>query len=331
MNSTNNYDDLMARLNAIMGMDSLEKKETERAYATYKNAFWENMRTGVLQNALKESVSSSGGYLVPDSFEERIIAKLEEDNILRKVSHVIKTTRDLKIPIVLKKGGTTWVKEGELYFEDDEEFGEALISAYKLAQLTLASDELLEDSAFDLEQYILDAAVENISSAEEEAFIKGDGIKKPLGIIHQASVGAVTADSKTVDVDDMINLKYSLSEPYRHNAVWLVSSDVYIELSKIRHYKGHRFMDLSEDGETEMLLGQPVYVCKSLDNIAPGSKSAIFGDFSHFWIGDRGSRSIKRLSEKYADSGQVGFIVSERVDAKLVVPEAVKVLQTKAE
>ncbi|MBO5936458.1 MAG: phage major capsid protein [Clostridia bacterium] len=331
MNYSNNYDDLMARLNAIMGMDSPEKKETERAYATYKNAFWENMRTGVPQNALKESVSSSGGYLVPDSFEERIITKLEEDNILRKVSRVIKTTRDLKIPIVLKKGGTTWVKEGELYFEDNEEFGEALISAYKLAQLTLASDELLEDSAFDLEQYILDAAVDNISSAEEEAFIKGDGIKKPLGIIHQASVGAVTSDSNIIDVDDMINLKYSLSEPYRHNAVWLVSSDVYIALSKIRHYKGHRFMDLSEDGETEMLLGQPVYVCKSLDNIALGSKSAIFGDFSHFWIGDRGRRSIKRLSEKYADSGQVGFIVSERVDAKLVVPEAVKVLQTKAE
>ena len=331
MNSTNNYDDLMARLNAIMGMDSLEKKETERAYATYKNAFWENMRTGVLQNALKESVSSSGGYLVPDSFEERIIAKLEEDNILRKVSHVIKTTRDLKIPIVLKKGGTTWVKEGELYFEDDEEFGEALISAYKLAQLTLASDELLEDSAFDLEQYILDAAVENISSAEEETFIKGDGIKKPLGIIHQTPVGAVTADSKTVDVDDMINLQHSLREPYRHNAVWLVSSDTFLALSKIKHYRGNPFMGELPDKEGIYLLGYPIYVCKSLDNIAPGSKSVLFGDFDKFWIGDRGSRSIKRLSEKYADSGQVGFIVSERTDATLVIPEAVKVLQTKAE
>ena len=331
MNSTNNYNDLMARLNAAMGMDSPEKKETERAYATYKNAFWENMRTGVPQNALKESVSSSGGYLVPDSFEERIIAKLEEDNILRKVSHVIKTTRDLKIPIVLKKGGTTCVKEGELYFEDDEEFGEALISAYKLAQLTLASDELLEDSAFDLEQYILDAAVDNISSAEEETFIKGDGIKKPLGLIHQASVGAVTADSKTVDVDDMINLEHSLKEPYRHRAVWLVSSDTYLALSKIKHYRGNPFMGELPDKEGIYLLGYPIYVCKSLDNIAPGSKSVLFGDFDKFWIGDRGSRSIKRLSEKYADSGQVGFIVSERVDAKLVVPEAVKVLQTKAE
>ena len=90
-------------------------------------------------------------------------------------------------------------------------------------------------------------------------------------------------------------------------------------------------MELAEDGETEMLLGHPVYVCNSLDALAPGSKSVLFGDFDKFWIGDRGSRSIKRLSEKYADSGQVGFIVSERVDAKLVVPEAVKVLQTKAE
>ena len=331
MNSTNNYNDLMARLNAAMGMDSPEKKETERAYATYKNAFWENMRTGVPQNVLKESTSSSGGYLVPDSFEERIITKLEEDNILRKVSRVIKTIRDLKIPIVLKKGGTTWVKEGELYFEDDEEFGEALISAYKLAQLTLASDELLEDSAFDLEQYILDAAVENISSAEEEAFIKGDGIKKPLGIIHQASVGAVTSDSNIIDVDDMINLKHSLKEPYRHNAVWLVSSDTFLALSKIKHYRGNPFMGELPDKEGIYLLGYPIYVCKSLDNIAPGSKSVLFGDFDKFWIGDRGSRSIKRLSEKYADSGQVGFIVSERVDAKLVVPEAVKVLQTKAE
>lgn len=90
-------------------------------------------------------------------------------------------------------------------------------------------------------------------------------------------------------------------------------------------------MELSEDGETQMLLGRPVYVCNSLDSIAPGSKSVLFGDFDKFWIGDRGSRSIKRLSEKYADSGQVGFIVSERTDATLVIPEAVKVLQTTAE
>ena len=326
-----NYNDLMARLNAAMGMDSPEKKETERAYATYKNAFWENMRTGVPQNALKESSSSSGGYLVPDSFESRIIDALENKNIVRKVSHAIKTSQNLKIPVAVKNCDAIWVKEGEQHFPTEAEFGEVKIEAYKLAIMELVSDELLEDSGFDLEGYIIDSAIKKIAEAEEEAFIKEDGVKKPLGLIHQASVGAVTADSKTVDVDDMINLEHSLKEPYRHRAVWLMSGDVYAMLSKILHYRGHRFMELAEDGETEMLLGHPVYVCNSLDALAPGSKSVLFGDFDRFWIGDRGNRSIKRLSEKYADSGQVGFIVSERVDAKLVDPNAVKVLQTKAE
>ena len=326
-----NYNDLMARLNAAMGMDSPEKKETERAYATYKNAFWEKMRTGVPQNALKESSSSSGGYLVPDSFESRIIDALENKNIVRKVSHSIKTSQNLKIPVAVKNCDAIWVKEGEQHFPTEAEFGEVKIEAYKLAIMELVSDELLEDSGFDLEGYIIDSAIKKIAETEEETFIKGDGIKKPLGLIHQASVGAVTSDSNTIDVDDMINLKHSLKEPYRHNAVWLVSSDTFLALSKIKHYRGNPFMGELPDKEGVYLLGYPIYVCKSLDNIAPGSKSVLFGDFDKFWIGDRGSRSIKRLSEKYADSGQVGFIVSERVDAKLVVPEAVKVLQTKAE
>ena len=126
-----NYNDLMARLNAAMGMDSPEKKETERAYATYKNAFWENMHTGVPQNALKESSSSSGGYLVPDSFESRIIDFLENENIVRKVSHSIKTSQNLKIPVAVKNCDAIWVKEGEQHFPTEAEFGEVKIEAYK--------------------------------------------------------------------------------------------------------------------------------------------------------------------------------------------------------
>jgi len=66
-------------------------------------------------------------------------------------------------------------------------------------------------------------------------------------------------------------------------------------------------------------------------NMEPGSIPVLFGDFSYFWIGDRGKRNIKRLTERYADYGQVGFIASQRVDAKLVLPEAVKALKIKAE
>jgi HK97 family phage major capsid protein len=64
-----------------------------------------------------------------------------------------------------------------------------------------------------------------------------------------------------------------------------------------------------------------------MDDVIPGGFPVMFGDFSNYWIGDRGKRVIKRLVERYADRGQVAFLITERVDAKLVLPEAVKMLQ----
>ena len=78
------------------------------------------------------------------------------------------------------------------------------------------------------------------------------------------------------------------------------------------------------------LLGHPILVSAYLDSVAPGSKPVLFGDFSYYWIGERGKRVIKRLVEHYANQGQVAFLTSECVDAKLVLPEAIKCLEVKA-
>ena len=86
---------------------------------------------------------------------------------------------------------------------------------------------------------------------------------------------------------------------------------------------------LNED-ELDTLLGYPVYVTNEMPDADAGNKPVLFGDFSYFWIGERGKRSVKRLVERYADHGQVAYITSERVDAKLVLPEAVKCLEVKA-
>ena len=60
-----------------------------------------------------------------------------------------------------------------------------------------------------------------------------------------------------------------------------------------------------------------------------GARPVLFGDFSYYWIGDRGKRVIKRLVERYADHGQIGYLVSQRVDARLVFPEAIKALEVR--
>ena len=79
------------------------------------------------------------------------------------------------------------------------------------------------------------------------------------------------------------------------------------------------------------LFGYPVHICDFMDNVVPGGIPVMFGNFSYYWIGDRGKRVIKRLVERYADRGQVAFITTERVDAKLVLPEAVKLLKVKSD
>ena len=85
-----------------------------------------------------------------------------------------------------------------------------------------------------------------------------------------------------------------------------------------------------EKDEPLTLLGHPILVSTYLDSVVPGSKPVLFGDFSYYWIGERGKCVIKRLVERYANQGQVAFLTSERVDAKLVLPEAIKCLEVKA-
>ena len=84
------------------------------------------------------------------------------------------------------------------------------------------------------------------------------------------------------------------------------------------------------DGEPETLFGYPVYVTNNLPEIAEGNVVMLFGDFSYYWIGERGKRKMKRLEERYAEQGLVAFITSQRVDAKLVLPEAVKSVKIKS-
>ena len=193
--------------------------------------------------------------------------------------------------------------------------------------MMLVSDEMLDDAGIDLEKYIEERFAESIGSSEEEAFAKGDGLCKPFGLIYQASVGAETS---SLSIDDTIDLIYSVRAPYRKNGVFLMSDEAVSHLRKIKCHNGKPAWTGSlAEGEPLKLLGYPVFVSKAMDGISSGSIHVLFGDFSYYWIGDRGKRVIKRLSERFADRGQVGYLTFERVDAKLVMPGAIKSLKIK--
>ena len=162
-----------------------------RASAEYQKAFWDAMRTRsgegldpVIKNALQIGTDTEGGYLVPDEFERTLIEALDEENIFRKLANVISTSSgDRKIPVVASKGTASWIDEEGAIPESDDSFGQVSIGAYKLGTMIKVSEELLNDSVFNLENYIAREFARRIGNKEEDAFFTGDGSGKPTGIL----------------------------------------------------------------------------------------------------------------------------------------------------
>ena len=309
-----------------------------RASDEYKTAFWKAMKNKnsyEVHNALQVGTDSEGGYLVPDEFERTLIEALEEENLFRQLANVIMTsTGDKKIPVVASKGNASWVDEEGVIPESDDVFGQVSIGAYKLATMIKVSEELLNDSVFNLEQYIAKEFAKRIGSKEEEAFFVGDGTGKPTGIFNATGgggIGVTTASASAITMDELMDLFYSLKSPYRKNAVFVTNDATIKNIRKLKDGNGQYLWQPSlTAGQPDTLLNRPLKTSAYVPVIGSAAKTIAFGDFSYYWVADRQGRAFQRLNELYAATGQVGFKATQRVDGKLIVAEAIKVLQMKA-
>ena len=314
--------------------DGEEKKG--RATDRYKKTFWNAMRRKNfydVENALQVGTDSEGGYLVPDEFEHTMVEALEEENFFRSIATVIQTSSgDRKIPVVATKGTASWIDEEGAYPESDDSFGQVSIGAYKVATMLKVSDELLNDSVFDLEAYISKEFGRRIGAKEEEAFFTGDGKGKPTGIFNAAGGASdgVTTAAANITFDDVMDLFYAVKSPYRKKAVWVLNDTTVKALRKLKDNNGNYIWQPSvQAGQPDMILNRPYHTSAYVPEVAAGAKVMAFGDFSYYWIADRQGRSFKRLNELFAANGQVGFLASQRVDGKLILSEAVKTMAIK--
>ena len=317
--------------------DGAEK--TGRASDEYLSNFWNAMRSKVPQpyvlDALQVGTDSEGGYLVPDEYEKTLVEALEEENIFRQMAKVIQTSSgDRKIPVVATKGTASWIDEEGSFPESDDSFGQVSIGAYKLGTMIKVSEELLNDSVFDLQSYISREFARRIGNKEEEAFFSGNGSGKPLGILAAtggAQTGVTAASATAITADELMDLFYALKSPYRKKAVWVLNDSTIKAIRKLKDNNGQYLWQPSlVAGTPDTLLGRPIKTSAYMPAIAAGAKTIAFGDFSYYWIADRQGRSFKRLNELYAATGQVGFLASQRVDGKLILPEAIQLLAQKA-
>ena len=314
------------------------EQKAGRATDTYRDAFWNQMRNRSsyeVRNALQIGMDSEGGVLAPDEYERTLITMLEEENVLRSLCRTIRTASgDRKIPLVASKGTASWVDEEGAIPDSDDAFGLLSIGAHKIATMIKVSDELLNDSVFDIEGYIASEFGRRIGAAEEQAFLTGNGSGKPTGLLHDtlgAEVGVAAAAAAAMTADEVIDLVYSLRAPYRRKAVFVMSDSAVKMIRKLKDASGQYLWQPGlKEGQPDTLLNHRLVTSAFMPAPTAGNKAVLFGDLSHYWIADRQGRSFQRLNELFAQTGQVGFRATQRVDGRLILPEAVKALQMKA-
>ena len=304
-----------------------------RASNAYAEDFGRHLRgKSLVHNVLSEGTDADGGYLVPEEFERQIVTTLDEANVIRSLAKVIITNSERKIPVASSHSVAQWTPENESYQESNPTFEQKQIDAYKLTDLIRISQELLQDSAFNLETYIADQFARAFGIAEEQAFCVGTGVDQPTGIFTDkgGSLGITAASANTVTVDELISLVYALKSPYRRNAKFLMNDATVSLIRKLKDGNGaYLWQPSSQAGQPDRLLGYEIYTSPYVPTVAADAFVVAFGDFNNYWIADRTGRTVQRLNELYATKGQIGYVATERVDGKVILSEGIQLLKMK--
>ena len=305
-----------------------------RASNAYKEDFGLHLRgKALVHNVLSTTPDEDGGFLVPLEFERDIVKALDEENIIRRLAKVVTTYHERKIPVALGHSVAQWTTENSAYTESNPTFGQKQIDAYTLTDLCRVSVELLKDSTFDIEAYLRQEFARAFGIAEEEAFCVGNGTTQPTGIFTEngGTVGVTAASATAITVDEIISLVHALKAPYRKNAKFLMNDATVALLRKLKDQNGQYLWQPSvQAGVPDRLLGYEIYTSPYVPVAQAGALVIAFGDFKNYWIGDRAGRTVQRLNELYATNGQIGYVATERVDGKVILPEAIQLLQMKS-
>lgn len=294
---------------------------------TYNKAFWNTMRGQVAYPTVRDMADSTGSYPAPDEFIDSYTTALEKENLFRRIATVVKTTStEGKIHAVTSTGTAAWVGENIAIPESADTVTQFALESYKLASLTRLKQSFVSDNKFDLEKYLKNEFARRFGREEENAFINGDGIDAPTGILHPtegAQVGVTATGTDAITYDEVIKLYFSLDKHYRKNAVWVMNDETALYLRTLKDTNGNYLWNHVDN----TILGKPVVHSPYMPGIESGEKAIAFGDFSYYWVIERQPLTMKVLNEKYSLEGQIGFAAFERLDAKLIIPESIKLLQ----
>lgn len=277
--------------------------------------------------ALSEGENADGGYTVPQDFYRTLLEELEEESMMRSLVNVVPMNTNVLTLSVGEHGPEVyWTGEGIAKTTTTMDFRQPTITAYKLASIIYMTDELMEDSAFDLTQVLVRRFALKMAQAIDKAIIAGTGTGQPTGIFVDGNVGA-RAVAGNLSFDNIIDLIYDLGVRFRRNARFLIHPNNVRELRKLKDNDGrYLWQDPVSAGQPATIQGYPVV--ETYD--APESEIA-FGDYKEgYWLGDRQRMTVKITNDTETTFTQdkTAIRVVQRVGGAVVFPNAIKKLNS---
>jgi HK97 family phage major capsid protein len=325
---------------AIDNSDNEDRETNPIRKEEYRNAFMTYLRggKGALSHAeyrdLTEGTNTTGGYIAPmfaqgqANMQDMIIETMDAAQNFSPVATSINIEGQVTIPTETATGSAAWIAaEGDAYTESDPAFGQLTLTPYKAGTLTQISEELLQDSVVNLEQFVSKNIGRKFATLLETAFVNGSGSGQPTGVTDGSALGVTAVGTTAVTFDEVQDLFYSLKETYRKNGSWLMSTTAVAALRQLKYSSGTQayiWEPSMSAGSPDTILGRPVVISDSCEAMTSGLKPILFGDMSYYYIAYNAGVSIQRLDELYAANGLVGIRGSLRVDGELTQSEAVK-------
>ena len=290
------------------------------------------------QNAGGVGTGAAGGYTVPPAFRQKIVEQMTFVAAMRQLAEVISTDTGANLPwptVDDTSNEGAILAENTQVTEQDVTFGQASLDAYmytsKLVRLSL---QLLNDNAFGLETWLARALGARIGRVQNRHFTVGTGTGQPDGIITSASVGVTAAAVAAITYDELVDLTDSLDPAYLStgNARFMMSQAARKVLRKLKDSQNRPLWEPSlQAGTPDTLMGYGLSLNNYMSAPAAGVKSIGFGDIREAYvIRDVSDFALLRLSERYADYLQVGFLGFQRSDGTLQNASAFKTLQQAA-
>ena len=321
--------------------------------APHKKAFAAYLRSGdddalrglsVEEKALSTAVSADGGYLVDPQTAAEIVGVLRSSASIRSIASVVQVESSaFDVLVDHSDVGAGWATESAERTETGTpQVDRISIPLHELSALPKASQRLLDDTAFDVEGWLAQRIADKFSRAEASAFINGDGIDKPTGLLNYpkvdnelwawGSVGYVPTGADgdflgSEPADAIVDLVYALGARYRANASFVMNSKTAGAVRKMKDADG-RFLwsDGLAAAEPARLMGYPVLIAEDMPDIAGGSFAIAFGDFrAGYTVAER--PDLRILRDPFSAKPHVLFYATKRIGGDVSDFAAIKLLK----